>query len=100
MKYLDQIICETLRRYPPAYILSRVCARDYLIKSKKSDEVDLFLEKGSILTIPVGGLHMDPQYFPDPERFDPDRFSEENKKKIISGTYMPFGSGPRNCIGK
>ncbi|KAF4519173.1 hypothetical protein B566_EDAN008236 [Ephemera danica] len=47
----------------------------------------------------IYGLHHDPEYFPDPERFDPERFNEENKSKLKSFTYMPFGSGPRNCIG-
>lgn len=43
---------------------------------------------------------MDPNYFPDPEKFDPDRFSPENKGNIVSGTYLPFGQGPRVCLGK
>lgn len=42
----------------------------------------------------------DPQFFPEPERFQPERFSDENKHNIVPGTYVPFGVGPRNCIGK
>ena len=45
-------------------------------------------------------LHRDPEYFPDPEKFYPERFSDENKQKIVPFSYLPFGSGPRNCIGK
>lgn len=45
------------------------------------------------------GFHLDEKYFPDPERFDPERFSDENKHSIQQGTYLPFGNGPRNCIG-
>jgi cytochrome P450 family 9 len=50
--------------------------------------------------VPVWAIHRNPEYFPDPDKFDPDRFSEENKGKIKPFTYMPFGNGPRNCIGK
>ena len=60
----------------------------------------ILIEKGTKILIPVQGLHHDPQYFPDPERFDPDRFSPDNKMYIPSGVYLPFGDGPRNCIGK
>lgn len=42
---------------------------------------------------------MDEKYFPNPERFDPERFNDENKKKIVHGSYMPFSVGPRNCVG-
>lgn len=49
--------------------------------------------------IPVWNFHRDPKYFPNPGKFDPDRFSEENRDKIDPDTYLPFGVGPRNCIG-
>lgn len=50
--------------------------------------------------IPTYVFHHDPHFFPEPEKFDPERFSEENKHKINPLAYMPFGGGPRNCIGK
>jgi Cytochrome P450 len=53
-----------------------------------------------MVLVPVYALHHDPDYFPDPEKFDPERFSDENKGNIKNFTYLPFGSGPRNCIGK
>jgi cytochrome P450 family 9 len=53
-----------------------------------------------VVWIPIYALHHDPHYFPDPEKFDPERFSDENKQKMKNCTYMPFGSGPGNCIGK
>ncbi|KAJ8953903.1 hypothetical protein NQ318_019143, partial [Aromia moschata] len=99
MKYLDQVISETLRRYPPGYMITRLCTRDYRVEAKLENETDFVLSKGCIVSIPVSGIHMDPQYFPEPYKFNPERFSDENKRNIVSGSYMPFGSGPRNCIG-
>lgn len=52
------------------------------------------------MLIPCLGLHRDAKYFPNPDLFDPERFSDENKTKIVDGTFIPFGSGPRNCIGE
>jgi cytochrome P450 family 6 len=58
------------------------------------------LEKGILTIIPVLGLHHDPKYYPDPERFDPERFSKEEIEKRHHYVYLPFGEGPRICIGK
>jgi cytochrome P450 family 9 len=49
--------------------------------------------------IPINAYHHDPNYFPEPEKFIPERFSEDNKGNIDPDTYLPFGIGPRNCIG-
>lgn len=59
----------------------------------------MVIKKGTKVLISLQGLQHDPEYFPDPEKFDPDRFSPENKDKIHSCVYMPFGEGPRICIG-
>ncbi|XP_055373126.1 probable cytochrome P450 6a13 [Condylostylus longicornis] len=95
MIYVQQIIDETLRKYPPATTLQRKVAEDY----KVNDTNDV-IEKGRNIIISIYGIHHDPQYYPDPEKFDPDRFSIENNQKRIPLTYIPFGDGPRNCIGK
>lgn len=79
--------------------MDRVCTKDFTIEPIKSYEKPVCLKKNDILILPIYALHHDPQYFPDPERFDPERFSDENKAKIQPCTYIPFGSGPRNCIG-
>lgn len=77
-----------------------MCVKQYTIPPTEKEERSIVLEKGSSITIPIVAIHYDPKYFPEPDKFDPDRFSEENKAAIVSGSYMPFGVGPRNCIGK
>jgi len=57
------------------------------------------VEKGIHVVIPVLGLHRDPKYFPDPEKFEPERFSEEAKRNRPNYVYLPFGEGQRICIG-
>ncbi|KAI7815403.1 cytochrome p450 [Rhyzopertha dominica] len=99
MKYLDQVVCETLRKWTPGFQTDRVCVKDYVIQPTKKNEQPIYLEKGCLILIPTAGLHYDPKYFPNPKKFDPDRFSEENRSSIVPGSYMPFGLGPRNCIG-
>ncbi|XP_046382741.1 cytochrome P450 6k1-like [Ischnura elegans] len=94
MRYLDMVINETLRKYPPLAVLDRECVRDY-----HNEEYNLHVPNGMAVMISLFGLHKDPRYFPDPETFNPDRFSEENFKKIPNYVYMPFGEGPRNCVG-
>ncbi|XP_076273990.1 cytochrome P450 6a2-like [Rhynchophorus ferrugineus] len=94
MKYLDMVVNETLRIYPPLPGIPRVCSKDYRIPG-----TDLVIEKGTRLQIPVWGLHMDPDYYPNPEVFNPENFNEENKAKRHEFTFLPFGEGPRMCIG-
>lgn len=87
-------ILETLRKYPPLPILHRKCTADYKIENS-----ELLIEKGQQFVIPVLGLHYDPEYYPDPHEFNPERFNEANRVKIDPHTYLPFGEGPRTCIG-
>lgn len=94
MKYLDQCVDEALRKYPPVPFLNRQC-----IKTYKAKEIDLIIEEGTLLAISILGLHYDPKYYPKPEIFDPERFSIQNKANREAMCYLPFGDGPRNCIG-
>lgn len=88
------IITESLRKYPPVLTLTRKCEKNYPLPG-----TDLIVERGTLALIPIYGIQHDEDYFPNPEDFDPERFSEENKKKIPQFAYMPFGEGPRICIG-
>ncbi|CAH1987051.1 unnamed protein product [Acanthoscelides obtectus] len=99
MKYMDMVVSETLRKWPNAVAVDRVCTKPYTVEPSKPGEIPLHLKENDVLWIPIYGLHHDYRYFPHPERFDPERFSDENKDKIIPYTYLPFGCGPRNCIG-
>ena len=74
--------------------LTRECVRDY-----KLPDDDIVIEKGTMVVIPTLGLHYDEDYFPDAEKFDPERFSEENKNSRHRYVHLPFGEGPRMCIG-
>lgn len=85
---------ETLRKYPPVPTLTRKCEKDYNLPGS-----DLVVERGIVALIPILGIHYDEEYYQNPDDFDPERFSEENKRKIPPFAYMPFGEGPRICIG-
>lgn len=58
------------------------------------------MQPGEGIWIPIYAIHHDPQYFPEPKKFDPERFSDDNKSSINPLSFIPFGVGPRNCIGK
>ncbi|XP_065205804.1 uncharacterized protein LOC135835465 [Planococcus citri] len=93
MPYLNQVVSEALRKYPIVGSLSRVCAKNYQIPNS-----EVVIEKGTEVLIPIAGLHSDPEYFPNPELFDPDRFKDPCSYPGRNA-YLPFGDGPRNCIG-
>ncbi|XP_050092165.1 cytochrome P450 9e2-like [Anopheles aquasalis] len=97
MRYMDMVVSETLRKWPFGTVLNRECIQDYSCDDGTGNKFTI--EKGSMLLIPIIGIHFDEKYYKEPERFDPERFNEQNRKNIQSGTYIPFGIGPRNCIG-
>ncbi|KAL1490243.1 hypothetical protein ABEB36_012971 [Hypothenemus hampei] len=99
MKYMDMTFCEMVRKWAPALFVDRVCVKPYTIEPKYPDEPTVKLKPGDVLWIPIYALHRDQKYYPDPEQFNPERFSDENKDRINPYAYIPFGVGPRNCLG-
>nr|XP_056722564.1 cytochrome P450 3A21-like [Euleptes europaea] len=92
MEYLDMAVNEILRLYALGGRLERVCKKDVEING-------LIIPKGVVVMVPPYVLHLDPEYWPEPKEFRPERFSKEMKEKIDPYVFMPFGAGPRNCIG-
>ncbi|XP_036150646.1 cytochrome P450 6k1-like isoform X2 [Monomorium pharaonis] len=94
MTYLHKVISETLRKYPPLPVLNRICTQETDLPT-----TNIRVSKGTLITIPLLGLHRDPSIYPNPDKFDPERFNADKVKERHSYAYMPFGEGPRNCIG-
>ncbi|ENN79797.1 hypothetical protein YQE_03762, partial [Dendroctonus ponderosae] len=151
IQYMDKVISEILRKWPPVGISDRVATKPYTIEPVNANEKPLNLKIGDVVWIPIFGFHRDPKHFENPTKFDPERFSDENKSRttclsvlvletalfyhlllnfeieptkstrvplklsaksitpspkgdenkrnIKPHTYVPFGAGPRNCIG-
>ncbi|XP_037713923.1 probable cytochrome P450 6a23 isoform X2 [Drosophila subpulchrella] len=94
MKYLEQVVMETLRKYPVLAHLTRMTETDFSPEDPK-----YFIAKGTMVVIPSLGIHYDPEIYPVPEKFEPERFTDEAIAARPSCTWLPFGEGPRNCIG-
>lgn len=92
--FLLNYFTETLRKHSPAAAISRSCNKEYRIQ-----ETDIVLECGTSIHVPVQAIHNDPEFYPKPGIFDPERFNEENKSKRPAFAFLAFGEGPRNCIG-
>ncbi|CAL1686503.1 unnamed protein product [Lasius platythorax] len=99
MEYLDAVVSEALRLYPFAPLLDRICVEEFELPPTLPGIKPFTIKKGEGIWVPVYGLHHDPQYFEEPEKFDPERFLGERKKESLNcGAYLPFGVGPRMCI--
>ncbi|KAK8724371.1 hypothetical protein OTU49_011359, partial [Cherax quadricarinatus] len=93
MKYTEMCIKETFRIFPPVPITCRQINEDIVINKYR-------IPAGTTIKTIIYKLHRDPEQFPDPEVFDPDRFLLENVNKRHPYSYVPFSAGPRNCIGQ
>jgi len=91
-EFATQVIQEALRLYPPFWMIDRMAVAD--------DRVgDLAIPRGSMVIVFVYGAHHAQRYWDDPERFDSERFTKAHEKQQTPFTYLPFGAGPRGCIG-
>lgn len=80
-------------------MIDREASKDYTIpKTETSPEV--CLKRGDSVWVLIAGLQNDPKYFPNPGKFNPERFNEKNKHNVEQCAYLPFGAGPRNCLGR
>jgi cytochrome P450 len=93
LHYTSQVVKESMRLYPPVAIFGREAARDCTIG-------DYDVPQGTVVTISQWVMHRHPRYFENPEVFQPERWTEAFEKELPRGVYIPFGDGPRVCIGK
>jgi cytochrome P450 len=93
LRYTEMVITEAMRLYPPAWIMGRRALKDYQLGQYT-------VPAGSIVMISQYVMHHDARYFPDPFRFDPDRWTPEARASRPQFSYFPFGGGPRRCIGE
>ncbi|ENN70768.1 hypothetical protein YQE_12528, partial [Dendroctonus ponderosae] len=94
MKFLDMCIAETLRKYSVLPFLDRTCLRDYKVENS-----DLVIEKGLDVYIQLFALNYNPEFFTQPEKYDPQKFANKSKINNEGLYYVPFGDGPRIFIG-
>ena len=95
MKYLERVILETLRMYPPVPIIARKINQDLQLVSQ-----NLVIPAGTTVVIGTYKMHRRPDLFPNPEKFDPDNFLPERTQNRHYYAYIPFSAGPRSCVGR
>ena len=93
LRYTDMVIKESMRLYPPVSIIGREAVQDCTIG-------DYAVPEGCAIQISQWVMHRDPRYFENPEIFQPERWEDNLEKRLPRGVYIPFGDGPRVCIGR
>jgi cytochrome P450 len=93
LPYTEQVVEEAMRLYPPVYVVARRAAEDVMVG-------EFMVPRGSELVIWILLMHRDARWYPEPLSFRPERFSPDEKAKLPRAAYIPFGAGPRTCIGK
>lgn len=93
LRYTEMVFAEAMRLYPPAWVMGRRALSDYPVG-------EYVIPAGSILLMSPWVMHHDARYFPDPYRFDPERWTTEARESRPKFSYFPFGGGPRVCIGE
>ncbi|XP_022094638.1 cytochrome P450 3A13-like isoform X2 [Acanthaster planci] len=91
MPYLDKVVIEALRLYPPIARVTRECTKDTSLQGMR-------IRKGTRFIVPIWTIHRDPELWPDPLTFNPDRFSAQNNC-LNMDAFLSFGDGPRSCLG-
>lgn len=92
LTYTEQIVKESMRLYPPAWTTTRQAGEDTTLGGEP-------VKENQVVIINIWGVHHNPQYYPNPWAFDPERFTPEREKALPKSAYIPFGNGPRVCIG-
>jgi cytochrome P450 len=93
LRYTEMVVAETMRLYPPAWAIGRLAIEDHEVAGYR-------MPRGSLVLVSQYVMHRDPRFFPEPERFDPERWTTEARAARPQFSYFPFGGGPRRCIGE
>lgn len=101
LKYVEQILHETMRLHSAIVRLAKVSTKDYTFPPQfPGSNNHLAIPKGTTIIIPINAIHYDPVYYPDPYTFDPTRFSEASRKERHKYSFLAFGEGARICLGQ
>jgi cytochrome P450 len=93
LRYTEMVVAEAMRLYPPAWAIGRLAVEEHEVAGYR-------IPRGSLVLVSQFVMHRDARFFPDPERFRPERFTPEAKAARPQFSYFPFGGGPRRCIGE